>query len=79
MDKDTLVSALNNSHDTHMLVVDNKEDGIVRRISNDSAVLLQAVGDDEHKRNRQKVIEIERYIEYQRDEVESLEMVTPQP
>lgn len=62
-----------------MLAIDNKEDGIVRRISKDLEVLLQTVLDDEHKRNRQKVIEIEHYIEYQREEVESLEMVTPQP
>ena len=79
MDKDTLVSALNSSHDTHMLAIDNKEDGIVKRINGDSSSLLQKIVDEEHKRNRQKVIEIERYIEHQRDEVESLELVTPQP
>ena len=62
-----------------MLAIDNKEDSIVTRINKDSAVLLQTVQDDEHKRSRQKVIEIEHYIEYQREEVESLEMVTPQP
>ena len=73
------MSALNNSHDTHMLAIDNKEDGIVRRISKDLASLLEGIQDVEHKRNRQKVVEIERYIEHQRDEVESLEMVTPQP
>ena len=79
VDKDTLVSALNNSHDTHILASDNKEDVIVKRINGDSSSLLQKIADDEHKRNRQKVIEIERYIEHQRDEVESLELVTPQP
>lgn len=73
------MSALNNSHDTHMLAIDNKEDSIITRINKDSVALLQTVMDDEHKRSRQKVIEIERYIEYQREEVESLEMVTPQP
>ena len=73
------MSALNNSHDTHMLAMDNKEDGIVQRITKDSGSLLQKIQDEEHKRNRQKVIEIERYVEYQRDELESLEMVTPQP
>ena len=79
VDKDTLVTTLNNSHDTHMLAVDNKEDGIVRRITKDSGSLLQEIQDEEHKRNRQKVIEIDHYLEYQRDELESLEMVTPQP
>ncbi len=73
------MSALNNSHDTHMLAMDNKEDNIVQRITKDSGSLLQTVQDEEHKRNRQKVIEIERYIEYQRDELETLEMATPQP
>ena len=73
------MSALNNSHDTHMLAVDNKEDSIVRRITKDSASLLQKVQDNEHKRSRQKVVEIDRYVEHQRDELESLEMATPQP
>ena len=73
------MSALNNSHDTHMLAVDNKEDSIVQRITKDSGSLLLNIQDEEHKRSRQKVIEIERYVEYQRDELESLEMVTPQP
>lgn len=73
------MSALNNSHDTHMLAVDNKEDGIVQRIAKYSGSLLQQTQDEEHKRNRQKVVEIERYIDYQREELESLEMMTPQP
>ena len=73
------MSALNSSHDTHMLAIDNKEDTIVTRIAKDSSALLQKVVDDEHKRNRQKVVEIDRYVEHQRDEVESLELVTPQP
>ena len=73
------MSALNSSHDTHMLAIDNKEDTIVTRIAKDSSALLQKVMDDEHKRNRQKVVEIDRYVEHQRDEVESLELVTPQP
>lgn len=73
------MSALNSSHDTHMLAIDNKEDTIVTRIAKDSSALLQKVMDDEHKRNRQKVVEIDHYVEHQRDEVESLELVTPQP
>lgn len=73
------MSALNNSHDTHMLAIDNKEDGIVRRITTDSSALLQTIVDNEHTRNRQKVVEVDRYIEYQRDEVESLEVISPQP
>ena len=73
------MSVLNSSHDAHMLAVDNKEDGIVRRITEDSTGLLQGIQDNEHKRNRQKVTEIEHYVDCQRDELDSLEMATPQP
>ncbi|XP_064406106.1 dynein regulatory complex subunit 3-like isoform X2 [Halichondria panicea] len=77
MDKDTLVSALNNAHDTHMLIIDGREDAIAQQMSRDMTSLTQDIQDGEIKRNRQKVVEIERYIDSQREEIEALEMSTP--
>lgn len=79
MDKDTLTSALNNAHDTHMLAIDGKEDVISQQISQDLAALMKGIQEVEVKRNRQKVVEIERYIEHQREELEALETSTPTP
>lgn len=69
MDKDTLVSTLNASHDTHLLAVDNKEDDIARRASSDMAKILEDIQAKELERNRKKVSEINKYIEIQRNEL----------
>ena len=79
VDKDTLTSALNNAHDTHMLAIDGREDAISQQISQDLAALMKNIQEAEVKRNRQKVVEIERYMEHQREELEALEMSTPNP
>ena len=66
VDKDTLVSALNTAHDTHLLTVDNKEDDISRRSGDDLAKILEDIQSEELTRNRKKVSEINKYIEIQR-------------
>ena len=73
MDKDTLVGALNASHDMHMLAIDSKEDEITSRLRQDLKVLLEGLQVVELKRGRQKVVEIEQYIGQQREEVEGSE------
>ncbi len=79
MDKDTLMSALNNAHDTHMLVIDGREDAIAQQMAQDMKTLTGDIQDGEIKRNRQKVVEIERYIDSQKEELEALDMSTPNP
>lgn len=69
MDKDTLVSALNTAHDTHLLAIDNKEDDIARRTSRDMATIMENMLTSELGRNRKKVSEINKYVELQRSEV----------
>ncbi len=79
MDKDTLMSALNNAHDTHMLVIDGREDAIAQQMAQDMKTLTGDIQDGEIKRNRQKVVEIERYIDSQKEELEALDVSTPNP
>lgn len=69
VDKDTLVSALNTAHDTHLLTVDNKEDNISHRSTNDLAKILEDIQSKELARNRKKVSEINKYVEIQRSEL----------
>lgn len=71
MDKDTLVSALNTSHDTHLLVVDNKEDVMAQRANKDLNIILSDIQSSEHARNRKKVAEIVQYIEKEKAEVKA--------
>lgn len=79
VDKDTLVSALNTAHDTHLLAIDSREDAISQQTSKDLASLIRDIQDAEVKRNRQKVLEIDLYIEHQREELGALEMSSPNP
>ena len=78
VDKDTLVSALNSAHDVHNLAVDNKEDSIAQRSKRDLNSLLEELQEQELKRNRRKVIEIEQFIEQQRYDIESSELAASQ-
>lgn len=79
MDKDTLVSAINTAHDTHMLAIDSREDIISQQTSKDMSALINDIQDAEVKRNRQKVLEVDLYIEHQKEELGAIEMTTPNP
>ena len=71
VDKDTLVSALNQAHDIHLLALDNREDDISRRASKDLSNVLEQIQTSELARNRKKVAEIDVYIDRQRKELAS--------
>lgn len=71
-DKDTLVSALNTSHDTHLLAIDSREDSIAHRSKSDLSRLLEGVGEEELARNRRKVTEIRQYIDWEKQGVETV-------
>ncbi|KAL5473021.1 hypothetical protein EMCRGX_G027461 [Ephydatia muelleri] len=70
VDKDTLVGALNAAHDCHLLAIDNKEDSIVSSAKKDRDSLIETIQNSELKRNRQKIVEIEQYIEGEEDEID---------
>lgn len=63
VDKDTLVNTLNTAHDTHMLIIDDKEDKITQRAARDLAVIIKDIQSNELVRNRKKVAEITQHIE----------------
>lgn len=70
IDKDTLMGALNATHDLHMLAIDSKEDKIASRVRQDLAALLKSLQEEELARSRKRVVEIEQYVEQQKEEVE---------
>lgn len=70
IDKDTVVNALQTSHDLHSLKIDSREDDMISKIKNWSTSMIEQIHDEEeYKRNRKRVIEINRLIDYFRDEV----------
>jgi hypothetical protein len=68
-DKDTLVSALNTSHDGHLLAIDSREDSIAYCSKADLSQLLEGLTEAELARNRRKVTEVKQYLDWERREV----------
>ncbi|KXJ27123.1 Leucine-rich repeat-containing protein 48 [Exaiptasia diaphana] len=77
VDKDTIMNAVSASHDTHLLKIDNKEDDMVTRANTTIQTLLENIHNDEVKRNRDRVSEINNLIDHFRDEADSYEMNAP--
>ncbi|XP_017780302.1 PREDICTED: dynein regulatory complex subunit 3-like [Nicrophorus vespilloides] len=68
MDRDTLMNAIAASHDLHLLAIDNREDMLVRRAKTWLSNLVNDLQKDEITRNRAKILEINHYLDIQKDE-----------
>nr|XP_022918474.1 dynein regulatory complex subunit 3-like [Onthophagus taurus] len=71
-DKDILTNSLGASHDMHLLAIDNREDRLVNRAKNWLNGLVSNLAKDEIIRNRTKVLEINNYLDKQREEFDQL-------
>ena len=70
IDKDTIVNALQTSHDLHLLKIDQREDDMISKIKSWLSNLIEQIHDEEeYKRNRKRVMEINKKIDYFRDEI----------
>ncbi|XP_067317234.1 dynein regulatory complex subunit 3-like [Anolis sagrei] len=75
VDKDTIVNAVNASHDIHLLKIDNREDEIVTKANGWASVLIERVHNDEINRNRSRVMEINQYIDHLRGELDNWDIL----
>ncbi|XP_063171018.1 dynein regulatory complex subunit 3 [Candoia aspera] len=75
VDKDTIVNAVNASHDIHLLKIDNREDEIITKANNRIYTLIEKVHKDEIHRNRSRVLEINHYIDHVRSELDNLDIL----
>ncbi|XP_062820661.1 dynein regulatory complex subunit 3 isoform X2 [Anolis carolinensis] len=75
VDKDTIVNAVNASHDIHLLKIDNREDEIVTKSNSWASVLIERVHNDEINRNRSRVLEINQYIDHLRSELDNWDIL----
>ncbi|XP_034639862.1 dynein regulatory complex subunit 3 isoform X3 [Trachemys scripta elegans] len=73
VDKDTIVNAVNASHDIHLLKIDNREDDIVTKANSWSSSVIEEVHKNELHRNRNRVREINQYIDHLQEEVDNME------
>ena len=70
IDKDTVINALQTSHDAHLLRIDNREDDMISKIKGWlSNMIDQMHEEEEYKRNRKRVMEINRLVDYLRDDI----------
>lgn len=77
VDKDTIMNAVSTSHDAHLLKIDNKEDDIVTRINNWLKSMIETIHEEQEiKRNRSRVTEINHLIDHLREEIDNLEVGT---
>ncbi|XP_067285156.1 dynein regulatory complex subunit 3 [Pseudorasbora parva] len=72
VDKDTVSNAVSASHDTHLQKIDNREDELLTRINSWMGGLLKSIHNDEVKRNRNRISEIQNYISFVKDELEDM-------
>ncbi|XP_066432771.1 dynein regulatory complex subunit 3 [Eleutherodactylus coqui] len=77
VDKDTIMNAVSASHDIHLLKIDNREDELVTKINNWATNLIQKVHREELQRNRNRVAEINTFIDHLRDDLDNLDVNEP--
>ncbi|XDV13822.1 hypothetical protein PO909_002148 [Leuciscus waleckii] len=72
VDKDTVTNAVSASHDTHLQKIDDREDELLARVNSWMSALLKSIHNDEVKRNRKRISEIQNYISFVKDELEDM-------
>lgn len=70
-DKDTIMNACQTSDEVHRTKIDQREDEMFSRISNWLTTMMDNIHEEEeYKRNRKRIIEISRLIDYLRADIE---------
>ncbi|XP_063828297.1 dynein regulatory complex subunit 3 [Ostrinia nubilalis] len=74
MDRDAMMNLVAQSSDNHMRFIDAREDLLVTRANNWRDDLVQGANDNEVKRNRDRILEINFFIDNQREEWTDMQM-----
>jgi hypothetical protein len=73
VDKDSFLSSITASHDVHFLAIDTKEDSMIQAMNRDKDSFLAELQEDEFTRNRSRIMEITRYLQFEQEEMELFE------
>ncbi|XP_042370602.1 dynein regulatory complex subunit 3-like [Plectropomus leopardus] len=71
-DKDTVMDALSTCHDNHLLKINDRETQLVTRANAWKVALIKGIQDEGLKRNRMRISDIHRYMDYLREQLEEL-------
>ncbi|XP_037647218.1 dynein regulatory complex subunit 3 [Sebastes umbrosus] len=63
-DKDTVMDALATGHENHQLTIKDRETQLVTRVDAWKVALITGIQDKELKRNRMRISDIHRYVDY---------------
>ncbi|CAB3247675.1 unnamed protein product [Arctia plantaginis] len=74
MDRDHMMNLVAQSSDNHMRFIDEREDLLTSRANHWRDELVQGTTDNEIKRNRDRILEINYYLDNQREEWTDLQM-----
>ncbi|XP_068618661.1 dynein regulatory complex subunit 3-like [Battus philenor] len=74
MDRDTLMNLIAQSSDNHMRFIDAREDLLTTRANNWREQLVSGTNDNEIKRNRDRILEINFFIDNQREAWTDMQM-----
>ncbi|KAJ0178160.1 hypothetical protein K1T71_005983 [Dendrolimus kikuchii] len=74
MDRDMMMNLVAQSSDNHMRFIDAREDLLMTRANKWRDDLVQGTNDNEVKRNRDRILEINYYIDNQREEWTDMQM-----
>ncbi|XP_052755007.1 dynein regulatory complex subunit 3 [Galleria mellonella] len=74
MDRDMMMNLVAQSSDNHMRFIDAREDLLMTRANNWRDDLVQGTNDNEIKRNRDRILEINYFIDNQREEWTDMQM-----
>ncbi|GAB1602487.1 dynein regulatory complex subunit 3-like [Argonauta hians] len=74
MDKDTVMSAVTQSHEAHLMTIDNEEEKMSKRINTWVRNMMKQIHEEEEvQRNRARIIEISNMIDHLKDAIDTLE------
>ncbi|XP_014663214.1 PREDICTED: leucine-rich repeat-containing protein 48-like isoform X2 [Priapulus caudatus] len=75
VDKDSMNNAISSSHENHIHEIDTKEDCMITGVNDWVAAFIGRVHEEEEvKRNRHRIMEINHFIDYQTEELDNLEL-----
>ncbi|XP_063623655.1 dynein regulatory complex subunit 3-like [Cydia splendana] len=75
MDRDAMMNLVAQSADNHSRFIDDREDRLMTRANAWRDELVQGTNDNEVKRNRDRILEINYYIDNQREEWTDMQML----
>ncbi|XP_073351094.1 dynein regulatory complex subunit 3 [Pagrus major] len=71
-DRDKVMDAVAVGHDNHLLVINDRQTQLVKRVDAWKVALIKGIQDKELKQNRMRISDIHRYVDHLREQLDEL-------